>query len=306
MKNSDSTKRCKDCNSDQVFTDYSRGEVFCGNCGAIQEENLIEKDPNIYSGNSENGEASFPSPNTNTYMSHDRNLRTEISPGRYDGTGKIIKGKNKETVYRLMKAQNLSKVSNSNERRHIKAIQCINGFSARLGMPDDMKEMVGKAFKEALSRKITKGRNTEYIVASLIYAVFRNYGYPRTLSEIADELGLERKRIGRYYREMIHELDMEQKMPDIQYFISFYTRKLNLPKDVSSEGTNIYFLADSAGIKDGKTPAGLAAAIIYIACKKCGTKITQSQLSKVSGVTEVTIRTRYKEIIKRLGIPMQD
>ncbi|MGP6207122.1 transcription initiation factor IIB [Cuniculiplasma sp. SKW3] len=299
-------KRCKDCNSDQIFTDYSRGEIFCGNCGAILEENLIEKDPDIFDSISENGDKTLPSPNTNTYMSHDRNLRTEISNGRYDGTGKLIKGKNKETVYRLLKAQNLSKVNNSNERRHIKAIQYINGFSARLGMPDDMREMVGKAFKEALSRKITKGRNTEYIVASLIYAVFRNYGYPRTLHEIAEELGLERKRIGRYYREMIREINMEQRMPDIQYFISFYSRKLNLSKEVSAEGVNIYFLADSAGIKDGKTPAGLAAAILYVACKKCGSKVTQSQLSKISGVTEVTIRTRYKEIIKRLNITMQD
>lgn len=223
MKNSDSIKRCKDCNSDQVFTDYSRGEIFCGNCGAILEENLLEKDPNIFTSTSDSDDKGLPSPNTNTYMSHDRNLRTEISTGRYDGTGKLIKGKNKETVYRLLKAQNLSKVSSSNERRHIKAIQCINGFSSRLGMPDDMREMVGKAFKEALSRKITRGRNTEYIVASLIYAVFRNYGYPRTLNEISEELGLERKRIGRYYRELIKDIDIEQKMPDIQYFISSLT-----------------------------------------------------------------------------------
>ncbi len=306
MKKSDISTKCRECNSDKIFTDYSRGEVFCGNCGAILEENLIEKNPTIFSGDSDSGELVSRNPNTNTFMSHDKNLRTEISTGKYDGTGKVIKGRSKESVYRLLKAQSLSKVDNGNERRHIKAIQYINGFSSRLGMPDDMREMVGKAFKEAMEKRITRGRNTEYIVASLIYGVFRNYGYPRTLSEIADELGLERKKIGRYYRELARKLDIEQKMPDIQYFITYFTRKLNLPKRVSDEGMNIYFSADAGGIKDGKTPAGLAAAIIYVACKKCGSKVTQADLPKMSGVTEVTIRTRYKEIINRLGITMQD
>ena len=47
---------------------------------------------------------------------------------------------------------------------------------------------------------------------------------------------------------------------------------------------------------------GIAAAAIYISAMKNGKARTQKDVARVSGVTEVTIRNRYKEISKKLGI----
>ena len=50
-------------------------------------------------------------------------------------------------------------------------------------------------------------------------------------------------------------------------------------------------------ISDGKAPNGIAAAYLYIASIILGQNVLQRDVSSVSGVTEVTIRNRCKEIL---------
>jgi len=49
----------------------------------------------------------------------------------------------------------------------------------------------------------------------------------------------------------------------------------------------------------------VAAAAIYIASIQCNQRRTQREVADVAGVTEVTIRNRYKELTERLGIVVQ-
>jgi transcription initiation factor TFIIB len=41
---------------------------------------------------------------------------------------------------------------------------------------------------------------------------------------------------------------------------------------------------------------GLAATVLYISCLKTGEDKTQTQMAHAAGVTEVTIRNRFKEL----------
>ena len=50
-------------------------------------------------------------------------------------------------------------------------------------------------------------------------------------------------------------------------------------------------------LADGKAPNGIAAAYLYIASILLGQSVLQRDMSSVSGVTEVTIRNRCKEIL---------
>jgi len=53
-------------------------------------------------------------------------------------------------------------------------------------------------------------------------------------------------------------------------------------------------------ISAGKDPMGLAATVLYISCIKTGENITQKEISNVAGVTEVTLRNRFKDIKNHL------
>jgi transcription initiation factor TFIIB len=46
----------------------------------------------------------------------------------------------------------------------------------------------------------------------------------------------------------------------------------------------------------GKDPIGLAATVLYISCLKTGEQRSQTQMADAAGVTEVTIRNRFKDL----------
>ena len=55
----------------------------------------------------------------------------------------------------------------------------------------------------------------------------------------------------------------------------------------------------------GRGPTGVAAAAIYIASIACNERRTQREVADIAGVTEVTIRNRYKELTEKLNIQIQ-
>ena len=58
-------------------------------------------------------------------------------------------------------------------------------------------------------------------------------------------------------------------------------------------------------LTSGRGPTGVAAAAIYIASILCNERRTQREVADIAGVTEVTIRNRYKELTEKLGIEIQ-
>ena len=52
----------------------------------------------------------------------------------------------------------------------------------------------------------------------------------------------------------------------------------------------------------GRGPAGIAAAALYVAALMNDEKKTQREVADIAGITEVTIRNRYKELIERLKL----
>jgi len=47
---------------------------------------------------------------------------------------------------------------------------------------------------------------------------------------------------------------------------------------------------------------GLSAAALYISCLQRNEKKTQRDIAEASGVTEVTVRNRYKSLKRQLGL----
>jgi transcription initiation factor TFIIB len=58
-------------------------------------------------------------------------------------------------------------------------------------------------------------------------------------------------------------------------------------------------------ISVGKDPMGLAASILYLSSIKTGEIITQSDIARAAGVTEVTARNRAKEVRDKLELNQQ-
>jgi transcription initiation factor TFIIB len=46
----------------------------------------------------------------------------------------------------------------------------------------------------------------------------------------------------------------------------------------------------------GKDPMGVAATVLYISCIKTGENIKQKDISHAAGITDVTLRNRFKDL----------
>jgi transcription initiation factor TFIIB len=85
-------------------------------------------------------------------------------------------------------------------------------------------------------------------------------------------------------------------------YISKIASKANLDPKVQNHAIELLYKAMTRKVTVGKSPVGLAAAALYIANKQEDGMLTQSELAKAAGVTEVTVRNRYKGLIKSLDL----
>jgi transcription initiation factor TFIIB len=87
-------------------------------------------------------------------------------------------------------------------------------------------------------------------------------------------------------------------------YVSRIVSTLRLSPAVERRAAEILIEARRRGLTAGKDPAGLAAAAIYIAALELGDRRTQKEIAAAAGVTEVTVRNRYKELVQKLNIPL--
>ena len=77
---------------------------------------------------------------------------------------------------------------------------------------------------------------------------------------------------------------------------------LGLSVEAQFKAVKIIEEASNNGLTSGRNPAGVAAAAVYIASVLLGERKTQRDVADVAGVTEITIKNRYKELIEEIDI----
>ena len=82
----------------------------------------------------------------------------------------------------------------------------------------------------------------------------------------------------------------------------------SLSCNIHREGAAIVILREARRkrVAAGKDPMGMASAALYIACLQHNEKITQKNIAVAAGVTEVTVRNRYKALKKQLNLEILD
>jgi len=73
-------------------------------------------------------------------------------------------------------------------------------------------------------------------------------------------------------------------------------------QEIMKEALKILKRAEGSELTSGRGPAGIAAAGLYVAALLNNEKKTQREVADVAGITEVTIRNRYKELLDKLDL----
>jgi transcription initiation factor TFIIB len=301
----DEIVRCPECNSAHLVRDYERGELVCEECGLVLDDQFIDQGPEWRAFDAEQGEKRARTGAPMTYTIHDKGLSTEIGWKNKDSYGKSIPTRNRAQLYRLRKWQRRIRVSNATERNLAFALSELDRMASGMGLPRNVRETAALIYRKAVNKNLIRGRSIEGVVAASLYGACRQCSVPRTLDEIASTSRVGRKEIGRTYRFMTRELRLKLMPTSPEDYISRFCSELKLSGEVQTKTMEILKQANDKELTSGRGPTGVAAAAIYIASILSNERRTQREVADKAGVTEVTIRNRYKELTEKLGIQIQ-
>jgi transcription initiation factor TFIIB len=190
------------------------------------------------------------------------------------------------------------------DRNIARAITYIQGISDRVSIPQPVTEQGVRIYRKATEADLIRGRSIDAMAAAAIYAASRLAGYPRNPDDMADASGVDRRTLLRCHRVLVNKLRLRPTSPTATDFLARLASDLELPPAVEGRARDMLRRADEAGITSGRSPTGLAASAIYVASHDAGHPRTQKRVSEVSGVTEVTIRNRARELVKSLKVEL--
>lgn len=295
-------KACPECGSTNLVRDDERAEITCLNCGLVISERMTDPGPEWRAFNPEQKEKRTRVGAPITLTIHDKGLSTIIDWRDKDIYGKDLTPRKRAQVYRLRKWQRRVRISDATERNLAFALQEIERITSQLGLPKSIHEEAALIYRKAVEERLVRGRSIESMAAASVYAACRRYNIPRTLDEITRVARVGKKDIGRSYRFMAKELLKKINPTSPVEYIPRLVSQLGLIGDVQTYAKMIVDVAKDSGLTSGRGPIGVAAAAIYIASVILNEKKTQREIATAAGVTEVTIRNRYKELIEKITI----
>ena len=293
-------KKCPECGSINLFVNRDKGEIICRDCGIVVEDKMVEFGQEWREFDSEGereGGGGRGAGAPMTYTQYDRGLGTEVGQ-KADLLQLASKDRNK--FFRLRKWQ--YRISTAIERNLKLALAELKRVSSFLKLPRSVEEEAAMIYTQAVQRGLVRGRSMESVVAGALYAACRRHEVPRTLDELSEASGIEKKEIGRTYRFVTRELGIKILPSNPADYIARFASSLKLAPETQSKAVEILERAQNSELTSGRGPTGIAAASLYVSALIHGEKRTQREVADVAGVTEVTIRNRYKELLEKLNL----
>jgi transcription initiation factor TFIIB len=298
--------KCPECGSSNLIHDYDTGETVCGDCGLVVYEQMMDKGPEWRAFTQEEKASRSRVGVPTSYSVHDKGLSTAISQVDRDAFGRKLPLSTRLQMWRLRKWQIRSRVHSSIDRNLAQAMAELDRLSDKVFIPQPVKEKAAVTYRKALDKGLVRGRSIAAIAAAALYAACRGSGTPRTLREIAEASLVDKKDVARCYRLLLRELDVHMPIADPLTYVSKIAERTGISGKTQGLAIQILRIARKKRAAAGKDPMGLAAAALYIACLQNNEKKTQKDIAEAAGVTEVTVRNRYKTLKKQLDLELPD
>ncbi len=300
------TDKCPECSSTNLIHDYDTGETVCGGCGLVIHEQMMDKGPEWRAFTQEEKASRSRVGIPTSYSVHDKGLSTAIGRVDRDAFGRKLPLSTRLQMWRLRKWQIRSRVHSSVDRNLAQAMAELDRLSDKVYIPGPVKEKAALIYRKALDKGLVRGRSIAAIAAAALYAACRTTKTPRTLREISEASLVDKKDVARCYRLLLRELDIRMPIADPLTYISKIAERSGISGQTQGLAIKILSKAKLNRVASGKDPMGLAAAALYIACLQNNEKKTQKDIAEAAGVTEVTVRNRYKNLKRQLKLEVPD
>lgn len=284
-----SERKCPRCVKNSVLLEDSTGEKFCSNCGYVIPENAEQESLSDGLSNSSSKASSIIS---------DIGSAT-INPKAKDVFGKPMSESMASSIKRTSKLDSRTKTHSAEDKNLKQAEIEIDKLKDKLVLSDSVIEKTKSIYKKAIKKKLTTGYSVEGMVGACIYASCKDMEIPRTMKDVSDSIGSKKNEISRCYKVIVKELDLQTPVTDPIQHVSRIASKLKFTEKTKLKAISILKEAKKSGINVGKEPMGIIAGVLYLAGLRVEKKPkSQKEIAEASGVTEVTIRKRCKDIVE--------
>jgi transcription initiation factor TFIIB len=295
--NSENCTRCKG----MLVTDGVTGERFCRTCGYVIDEQIDEIGPERNMTKDDGVDKTRVGVPTSLAI-HDMGLSTTIGNVNRDATGKPLSSQAKHEMKRLRTWDTRSQMNAQADRNLRYAFIQLDKLKDKLTLSNAIVEKAAYIYRKALSKSLVRGRSIEGVIAASVYAACRDVETPRTLGDVSSAINIKRKDLSKNYRLLVNELDLKMPVVSSATCISKIANKVGLNEKIKRQALDILRVANERRLTAGKDPMGMAASALYIACVAQNADVSQKDVAMAAGVTEVTIRNRYKDLKKSLKI----
>lgn len=278
--------KCSSCNGDKIVTDYESGEMICGKCGLVIYDLTQEY---VYRSTIESKDSNGFSISAATY---DNVPSTIIGRPNIDASGHLLNTTNRLRMERLRMWDHRIK----SIRRPSYAFDQLDLLQDKLCLPRTVIERTAYIYRKAQKRGLVRGRMVTAILDAALYISCREFGVPKSLKEIAGVNNIKPKTLGKSYRLLINELDIKTPIIDPTKCLIKISNILGLEEKTKRKAIEIMNHLKKNEVTAGKDPMGMAATVVYMVCSSTGETRTQTDIAHIAGITEMTLRNRYKEI----------
>jgi transcription initiation factor TFIIB len=292
----EATDRCPECRG-SVVDDGDRGERVCRDCGLVVSSTVVDTGPEWRAFDPEDRAEKSRVGAPVTRRLHDKGLSTSIGWADEDAYGRPLGTRKRKRMARLRTWDERFRTRDGRDRNLKHALSEIDRMAAAVGVPTPVRETAGVIYRRALDEDLLPGRSIEGMATAVLYAAARMEGVPRTFDELTPVSRVDRMEIQRAYRYLARELDLQLLPPDPNAFLGRFASAVGCTNETERLAADLIRTATDRGLHSGKDPVGIAASGLYAAAKLTGEAVTQSEVSAVANVSEVTIRNRYREIL---------
>ncbi len=273
------------------------GNKVCLNCGMIFERTFVGNERRAYSIEEiQNRRRTEP-------RWRDFGPRTMLPITKTDSKGKSIGPKEQALFSRLSKIQN--SLISSIERNFWEARPKLKMLTSKLNIPEYIAETAWKIYNVVAKKKLTMGRSINGFISGSLYAAIRVHDFPRLLDEVCEASLTPRRTVHKslalIVKEVLPLLGLRYSPITAEKLIFRFGNELELSIKIQQQAMKMLKEASKNGLKrTGKDPKGIAAACVYIASKEYSIRKTQALVADIAKITEVTLRSRAKQIRLKL------
>ena len=245
-------------------TDQMTGETACGKCGKV----LVTRTEN------------------DQLEAHSSFIGNNVSSTKISGNARMKRA---------------SQMANNVDHTGINASSMIMACCAKLGLPTVIKASSISFFNK--HRINLRGRNTNTMVAAVIYISCRENAVSRSMAEICDVLNADVKATRKAFKAIHNARGVPLPVQTSNGFVTRLASDLGMSEKMTRKALDLLSRTNEAGIMVGRHPVLLAACVLYIVSFDNDLGISQNKVADAAGITAVGLRLPTKKIRRTLGIP---